>query len=53
MLSPTIKVKEQTFAEVTEEIGEVFSQVEFSGIMGLAYPAMAANDFTPLFDNMM
>jgi len=27
--------------------------VEFSGIMGLAYPAMAANDFNPIFDNMM
>lgn len=31
----------------------MFSQVQFAGILGLAYPAMAADDFQPFFDNMM
>lgn len=25
----------------------------FSGIMGLAFPALSAYDFTPVFDNIM
>lgn len=34
-------------------MGEVFEDSKFDGIVGLAYPEMAAYDETPLFDNIM
>jgi len=43
----------QRFAEITSEQGRVFWSSHFSGIMGLAFPALAAFHFTPVFDNIM
>eukprot|EP00750_Incisomonas_marina_P002254 INCI12174.1.p1 GENE.INCI12174.1~~INCI12174.1.p1 ORF type:complete len:367 (-),score=37.95 INCI12174.1:589-1689(-) len=48
-----IVIPGQRFAEVTSEQGSVFWSPHFSGIMGLAFPALAAFHFTPVFDNIM
>jgi len=34
-------------------MGQVFVDSHFDGIVGLAYPSMAAYGFDPLFDNIM
>ncbi|OMJ74597.1 hypothetical protein SteCoe_26458 [Stentor coeruleus] len=48
-----ISLQRQSFGEITDEIGEVFVQGKFSGILGLAFPTMAAFNFDPIFDSMM
>ena len=47
------RVKNQTFAMIEHEIGSIFSQIPFEGILGLAFPSMAADGHTPFFDNVM
>jgi len=44
-------IRQQTFGMIQNEIGSVFSEVPFEGIVGLAFPAMSANGVTPFFDN--
>jgi pepsin A len=44
-------IRQQTFGMIQHEIGSVFSEVPFEGILGLAFPAMSANGVTPFFDN--
>jgi len=46
-------VKNQTFAMIEHEIGSIFSQIPFEGILGLAFPSMAADGHVPFFDNVM
>jgi len=46
-------VHNQTFAMIEHEIGSIFSQIPFEGILGLAFPSMAADNHTPFFDNVM
>lgn len=46
-------VKAQTFAMIQEEIGDVFREISFEGILGLAFPSMSARQVTPFFDNVM
>jgi cathepsin D len=48
-----VKVKRQTFGEITSEIGDVFLQGKFDGILGLSFPALSAADYTPVFDNII
>jgi len=49
-----LTVKGQLFAEVTEVkgLGLGYSLGKFDGILGLAFPSIAVNDITPVFDNM-
>lgn len=47
-----LRVKGQAFGMMTEQVGDVFMTPAFSGILGLAFPALSAYDFTPLFDNI-
>ena len=47
------RVKNQTFAMIEHEIGSIFSQIPFEGILGLAFPSMAADGHKPFFDNVM
>ncbi|KAF4717574.1 hypothetical protein FOZ63_026379, partial [Perkinsus olseni] len=47
------KVSNQSFAMIQEEIGKIFQQIPFEGILGLAFPKMAANGQLPFFDNVM
>jgi len=46
-------VHNQTFAMIEHEIGSIFSQIPFEGILGMAFPSMAADNHTPFFDNVM
>lgn len=49
-----LRVPRQTFAEITQEIGRVFHNSRFSGIMGLGFAANTpAHQVTPVFDNIM
>ncbi|CAD8091839.1 unnamed protein product [Paramecium sonneborni] len=48
-----IEVEDQNIAEIIEENGSVFQNSGFDGIVGLAYPSMAAYNFNPLFDNII
>ncbi|KAF4656137.1 hypothetical protein FOL47_009126 [Perkinsus chesapeaki] len=47
------KVRNQSFAMIKQEIGKIFKQIPFEGILGLAFPKMAANGQLPFFDNVM
>jgi hypothetical protein len=48
-----IKVPGQKFGEILDEDGDVFNAGKFSGILGLAYPKMAAYGVTPVFDSII
>ncbi|CAD8044662.1 unnamed protein product [Paramecium primaurelia] len=48
-----VMIRKQEFAEIVRENGDVFALSDFDGIVGLAYPTMAAYHFNPLFDNIM
>jgi len=39
--------------EIVEENGAIFRDLDFDGILGLAYPKMAPQNFNPFFDNLM
>jgi cathepsin D len=48
-----ISIPHQKFGEIIKEEGDVFADGKFSGILGLAYPAMAAYGITPVFDSII
>ena len=51
-LGSGVRVDHQAFGRITSEQGAVFERIGFSGILGLAFPAMATRGATPVFDNM-
>ncbi|KAJ3445950.1 beta-site app-cleaving enzyme isoform a-related [Anaeramoeba flamelloides] len=46
------EVQEVVFGEVTEEDGVSFILSKFDGVLGLAYPTIAVDQVTPVFDQM-
>lgn len=46
-------VSNQKFGEIINEKGDVFNDGYFSGILGLAYPQMAASNTLPLLDSII
>jgi Eukaryotic aspartyl protease. len=48
-----IELKSQYFAEVTKENGGVFYNGKFSGLMGLGFKKLAADNTIPIFDSII
>ncbi len=48
-----VQIKNQPVGEITDQIGQVFADGKFSGILGLGFPSMAAYNLSPVFDSMM
>ena len=48
-----VKIENQGFAEIVQESGPVFENSKFDGIVGLAFPQMAAYDENPVFDSII
>ncbi|XP_010007840.1 PREDICTED: pepsin A-like [Nestor notabilis] len=48
-----IDVNNQVFGLAESEPGDTFYYSPFDGILGLAYPSIASDGATPVFDNMM
>ena len=48
-----IQLKKQRFAEVSNEIGEVFIDAKFAGILGLGFETLAAAGTIPIFDSIV
>jgi len=48
-----IKLKKARFGEVSYEHGHAFRKGHFSGIVGLAFPSLAAANMYPLFDQVI
>ena len=48
-----IEIPDQVAGEITDEHGEVFMTGYFSGILGLAFPSMAAEGHVPVFDSIL
>lgn len=46
-------MENQTFGEATLLPGEAFEDVPADGILGLSWPSIAAEQETPLFQNMI
>jgi len=48
-----LKIKNQAFGQITNEIGQVFVAGKFDGILGLSFPSLSAADYKPVFDSVM
>ena len=48
-----LKIKGQTFAEVTNRVKDLSSNPTVDGILGMAFPACSTSGATPPFQNMI
>ena len=49
----SIEVKNQIFAEATDEPRDAFVDAKFDGILGMGYPSNATGGVAPVFNNMI
>ncbi|EGR30870.1 hypothetical protein IMG5_122010 [Ichthyophthirius multifiliis] len=47
-----VEIEKQDFIEIQKQIGAVFQDAKFDGIVGLAFPSMVAYNRNSLFDNL-
>ena len=48
-----LTVKNQVFGEATVQPGQAFVNTKADGILGMAWPAIAEDEVTPVFNNMV
>ena len=46
-------MKRQLFGEAVDQVGQLFIQGKFDGILGMAFPAISVSGITSLFHNMV
>ena len=46
-------MKNQIFAEATEQPGDTFVNAKFDGILGMAFPSIAVDNTPTVFQNMV
>ena len=48
-----LNVKKQVFGEAVDQPGDAFVNSKADGIMGMAWPEIAVDNVTPVFQNMV
>lgn len=43
----------QEFGEIENEVGEIFTKLNFAGILGLSFPKLSDSNHVPFFDKIM
>mmetsp|Transcript_25803 Transcript_25803/g.71914 ORF Transcript_25803/g.71914 Transcript_25803/m.71914 type:complete len:557 (-) Transcript_25803:104-1774(-) len=47
-----LSARRQDFLMIAEQIGDIFEDIPFDGILGLGFPSLSVGGVTPFFDNL-
>lgn len=48
-----LRIENQAFGQITNEVGQVFVSGKFDGILGLSFPSLSAASYKPVFDSVI